>query len=129
LNKNIACLLIEDDQDDQEIFAMALQEVGYNVACTMASSAIDALSIIENEPYPDYIFMDVNMPKMNGIECLTKFRELGVVDNTRVFMISTSADKRLVEQCRALGAADFIVKPNTIGELVTALRDIFTTKR
>jgi CheY-like chemotaxis protein len=64
----------------------------------------------------------MNMPKMNGNDCLRELRKLGHLKDVPVYMYSTSADPEDVDKTKQLGATGFIVKPASIGELTETLR-------
>ena len=67
MKKSISCLIIDDDADDQEIFVMCIRKISSNIDCLTANNGVDAVDLLKsNDGYvPDYIFLDVNMPKMN----------------------------------------------------------------
>jgi CheY-like chemotaxis protein len=124
----IVCLLIDDDQDDQEIFSMALEDINSDIQCVMASNGIAALEKLKaTKPLiPDYIFIDVNMPRMNGMECLQEIQKLDHLKDADVFMYSTSSDEIMIKKSKALGAKDFIVKPPGLALLTEKLTQVFT---
>ncbi|AYB29105.1 response regulator [Chryseolinea soli] len=126
----IVCLLIDDDQDDQEIFSMALEDINRDIQCIMASNGILALEKLKAKKplIPDYIFIDVNMPKMNGIECLQEIQKLDHLKHADVFMYSTSSDEKMIEKSKALGAKDFIVKPPGLTLLTEKLLQVFSKR-
>ncbi len=107
------CLLIDDDQDDQEVFMMILEKINRDINCLTANDGVEAISLLTSRQgfIPDYIFLDVNMPRMNGIECLQNIRTLDHLKNCKIFMYSTTSETSVVEQTKKLGVADFIVKP------------------
>ncbi|MCE3280805.1 MAG: response regulator receiver protein [Bacteroidetes bacterium] len=122
-SKTLNCLLIDDDPDDQEIFCMALGDMGKEVNCTFANDGVDALKkLSENSVLPDFIFIDMNMPRMNGNECLAKIKEENHLKAIPVYMYSTSADPATVAETQRLGAAGFIVKPTSVSELTKTLK-------
>jgi CheY-like chemotaxis protein len=123
----IVCLLIDDDQDDQEIFSMALEDINSDIQCVMASNGIAALEKLKAKKplIPDYIFIDMNMPRMNGMECLQEIQKLDHLRDVDVFMYSTSSDETMIEKSKALGAKDFIVKPPGLALLTEKLIQVF----
>ncbi len=120
------CLIIDDDKDDQEIFLLCIRRITDKVNCTFLNDGIDALALLKTDDSytPDYIFLDVNMPKMNGIECLKMLRNIPRLSRTKIFMYSTSSEIKTVERSRDLGADDFIVKPTRTHELKEKLSAI-----
>ena len=119
------CILIEDDQDDQEIFLMALEKANAQTNCVIANDGVEGLKALSDLSYsPQYIFVDINMPKMNGIECLRQIRKLDHLRDSRVIMYSTSSDAGIARQCKDLGADDFLTKPPGFAPLVAFLTNI-----
>ena len=120
------CFLIDDDIDDLEIFAMALHEVDENIDLHSAMDCVRGLKELkENKSFiPDYIFLDINMPKMNGLQCLPEIRKMDHLRNVKVIMYSTSSDEEIKRTTRQLGADDFFVKPPRLRLLVNHLHRI-----
>jgi len=120
------CYLIEDDIDDQEIFRMSLEEVDKTIKCDVAGNGYDAVQQLNAETHytPDYIFIDVNMPKMNGLDCLKELKKLSRLHDTQIIMLSTSEEPRIINQCEQLGANDFVVKPSSLDLLTLILSKI-----
>lgn len=117
-NSPLKCFVIDDDQDDQEIFAMAVSEFSNSIHCYFADDGVKALDKLNRGDFlPDCIFIDINMPRMNGIECLEQIKKISRLQSVPVCMFSTSADPEIVALSRALGANDFIVKPASISVL------------
>ena len=124
---SLKCLLIDDDIDDQEIFSIALQEFGQSIDCRFACDGVDALETLRRDELflPHCIFIDINMPRMNGVECLERIKKIDRLKDVPVCMYSTSADPKLVARTKSLGAVDFIVKPADISELSNLLSRFF----
>jgi len=121
-----ACFLIDDDLDDQEIFLMALKEVDENIHGVVSSNGVEALAKLttDHDFKPDHIFLDVNMQKMNGLQCLPEIKKLDHLKDTQVIMFSTSAEEHIVKRCEELGASHFLVKPASFGLLIESLHRI-----
>lgn len=117
------CLLIDDDRDDQEIFTLALEKVDPAFRCVIANNGYEGLKYLtnKNNPLPRYIFLDLNMPLMNGKECLIEIKKLSFLRSVPVIIYSTSSLQDDVVQTRKLGAADFITKPPSIPVLSSKL--------
>lgn len=124
----LQCLLIDDDVDDQEIFTMALHEFNDAILCDFANDGVKALEKLLTDIafIPSCIFIDINMPRMNGVECLAEIRKIARLKPVPVCMYSTSADPEIVAKTKALGATDFIVKPASITILSDLLCKFFT---
>lgn len=119
-------LNVDDDQEDREFFCMALREIDHSAICLTAGSGIEALAILRNQtPLPDYIFLDINMPMMDGKQCLKELKSIPELKDLPVIMYSTSTDTKEIKECYRLGAEDFLIKPNNYGKLVNDLTSIF----
>ncbi|MEP7263903.1 MAG: response regulator [Bacteroidota bacterium] len=117
--------LIDDDTDDQEIFGLALNSTNQLVDCVFANDGLDALQKLESTDFiPDFIFIDINMPRMNGQQCLSEIRKIDRFKNTPVYMYSTSIDPITASENKSMGATDFIVKPADIKVLTEILSKI-----
>lgn len=113
-------LYVDDDADDLQLFGEAVKEVDPAIIFIAARSGEEALNFLHGELLPDQIFMDINMPVMNGIECLTQIRKTKHIQDVPVVMLSTSQSTVDIEQSNAL-RADFISKPNSFRVLVSEL--------
>jgi CheY-like chemotaxis protein len=124
----VKCFLIDDDLDDQEIFGMAVKELSDRIRCYFADDGIKALEKLNTEEFlPHCIFIDINMPRMNGIECLQLIKGISRLKAVPVCMFSTSADPAIIEKAKQLGAIDFIVKPPSIFVLSQLLSRFFNS--
>jgi CheY-like chemotaxis protein len=123
MSKAQECFFIDDDPDDHELFLMALERIDKNINCHLANNGIDALKRLskDNGFVPDYIFLDINMPKMSGMECLAEIKKLDHLDQSEILMFSTSSDLKVIEASKALGANHFFVKPPSMDLLVETL--------
>jgi CheY-like chemotaxis protein len=120
------CFLIDDDVDDQEIFMMALSQIGIQFECTVVNNGNDGLLKLKKEPVlPDYIFLDLNMPRMNGKECLKELKKNERLRNIPVIIYTTSSSKSDIADTLKLGAAGFITKPFSLKELTETLTHFF----
>ena len=120
------CLLVDDDEDDQEIFCLALEKVDPSINCLTASDGREALLMLKNKSVtPDYIFLDLNMPQMDGKECLKEIRKHDHLRNIPVIIFTTSSAPRDVEETKRLGATSFITKPPLVSTLAKKLLDVF----
>ena len=124
--RKLVCFLIDDDKDDQEIFSLALEGLETVVECRTADDGYEALQILNSDSdfLPDYIFLDLNMPRINGLQCLAEIKKISRLQQIPVIIYSTSSEKRHKDDVAKLGASGFITKPSTISELTKLLSPI-----
>jgi CheY-like chemotaxis protein len=122
-------LLVDDDDDDRMLFIDALNQIDDSFQCEAVNGGLEAMrSLRKKAPIPDIIFLDLNMPKMNGYECLAeikreaKFKHIPVVIYTTLKMESEKQRTMLTE------AEYFFTKPNDFAELVNELSKILQTE-
>ena len=121
-------LMIDDDEDDQMLFKQALTEVNNSVTFSTASNGYDALKKLETPPPPDIIFLDLNMPIMNGFECLTALKKEKRYEHIPVIIFTTANDAGTIDQTRKLGASAFFHKPIDFGHLIKKLDKLINFK-
>jgi CheY-like chemotaxis protein len=121
--------MVDDDIDDQDIFSIALKELDIAIDCVFAFDGEEALRKLEEDPlfYPDLIFLDINMPKMNGKECLAAIKKSTRQRNIPVIVFSTSTDKKMEQELTKMGAAAYLTKPSSISELTKKLAELIGT--
>ena len=110
MSKNII-LLIEDDELDVISVTRSLKNLGIDYELHTAYNGIEALNLIANGLMPDVILLDLNMPKMNGLEFLQIIRTNDDLKHIEVFVMTTSADNTDREETTALGISGYIIKP------------------
>jgi len=98
-------LLVEDDPTVAEIYRLALERARYVVV--IARDGIECLESVAAQP-PDFIFMDIRMPRMDGMQALRELNARQAVPP--VVMLSNFDDPALIRESRTLGAKDYIVK-------------------
>lgn len=118
----------DDDIDDVEIFQEAVSRVVTDVEVIPTSNCEDLLANIENNkfPLPDYIFLDLNMPKKSGRICLKDLRQNPLLKDTRVIILSTSRNEHDILSTYEDGADYYISKPNSLGGYKEALSKLFS---
>jgi CheY-like chemotaxis protein len=126
LSQQRSFFLIDDDPDDQEIFGMVLKELDETIGCDFASDGIQAINRLKvNFAFkPNYILIDLNMPRMNGLDCLKEIKKLQHLNDSKVFIYSTSAVASVIDQSKELGADDFIQKPAAVSALKEIISNI-----
>lgn len=119
-------VLADDDIDDAELFSDALAEIDPAVDFFHTDDCRTLLKYLSNSGNrkPDLIFLDINMPEMNGWECLVELKKHAVNKEIPVIMYSTSSilrDKEMAVELQALG---FLTKPSDFRALVKILTAI-----
>jgi CheY-like chemotaxis protein len=124
-------LLADDDMDDAEIFGHILEDIDptlkfYHVI--NGSGVLHHFELPEN-PKPDIIFLDLNMPEMNGWQCLSQLKSVDKTRDIPVLIYSTSSFLKDKQQAIASGASAFITKPSDYKTLQALLFKISTSLR
>ncbi len=123
-------LYADDDPDDRELFAQAVKEVDKDIQCNVVNDGYEALNYL-NDPakdIPDYVFLDLRMPKMSGKKCLEKIRETDRLKNIPVVIYSVSDTEESVEELSQSGATRFVTKPSSSEEIYYLLSMILSEK-
>ena len=118
-SKSIHILLAEDDQDDCLFFEKALKELSIDATLKIANNGEDLMQLLTNETtkIPDVIFLDINMPRKSGTECLEEIRQNERLKNLPIIMISTSNDPQKITRRFKIGANIYIHKPKDFSQL------------
>ena len=112
-------LLIDDDREDQELFIDAAKEVDPNIECISVFNGEEALRVLKSNitGLPDYIFLDLNMPVLNGIQCLAEIKKTKSLHDIPIFIYTTSNWTKNEIETRELGANHFFTKPTRFSEI------------
>lgn len=113
MKENIKIFLADDDEDDRAIFVSSAKEVDETIECITANNGQDALRILmdEHNAPPDFIFLDLRMPRISGKQCLEEIRKSKRLLDTPVFIYTTSDDVQVSKELLKMGAVHFITKP------------------
>jgi CheY-like chemotaxis protein len=117
-------LLVDDDTDDTELFLESIREIDDSVVCHCAPNGREALHRLKEIDSPDLIFLDINMPIMDGWQCLARLKSHDDLKHIPVIMYSTSSHQKDIDKAFEMGAVCFFVKPYDFKELKTALSAI-----
>ena len=120
-------LLIDDDPDEWDIFNEALQQVCESCKCTYADGALDGLNMLRYIR-PDVIFLDINMPAMNGWEFLERYAALDRQQKANVVIVMLTTSLNPDDRAKASSLPDvsgFETKPLTPEKLQSILEKYF----
>ena len=115
-------LYIDDDIDDQLIMEQAIYHCDIDVKFTSIINSLDTLKHLHTTRPYDLIFLDLNMPILDGFDILKLIKVTG--KDIPVYILSTSNSKKDKETCLEMGAKGYINKPSTFGELCSALNEV-----
>ena len=126
-NKVFKIVLAEDDADDREFFQEVLEQLPVQVQLTIYKNGLELVNgLIENkENMPDLVFLDLNMPIMNGINALKEIRNIDVFKKIPIIAIySTSISPVDQQDTFKHGADAYVTKPNDYKDLKIVLQKI-----
>ncbi len=110
--KNISLLLIDDDEIERMKFKRVCQKNNYTHTVLEAANGEIALDILKHkEALPNLILLDLNMPKMNGIEFLSTLKSNESLKYIPIIVMSSSDNDKDVKECYELGIAGYVIKP------------------
>lgn len=104
-------LIVDDSRFIREYLRGMLEMMSFR--CEQAENGVEALAKLDQAEQFDLMFCDVNMPLMNGLECVRCLRVDGRYSGMRVLMVTTEMDYELIETALAYGADEFLMKPFT----------------
>jgi CheY-like chemotaxis protein len=118
--------LADDDEDDCMLFEDALKEVDDRTELRTANDGAELMNILETRipPAPDVIFLDLNMPKKNGFECLAEIRNSQKFKDIPVVIFSTTGEEEAINRLYDQGANYFIRKPGSYPKLKMVIQKI-----
>ena len=118
-------LLAEDDQDDIFLFTESIKDFQIHFNLHIVQNGLDVISYLGELKSDDLVFLDINMPGMNGFECLAEIRDKS--KSVAVIMLSTADDADFIARAEKLGATGYVVKPASLELYGHAIKDILLT--
>lgn len=104
--------LADDDEDDRLFFSMAVEAIKKDLKLLTFKDGEELMEYIDKDPeLPQLLFLDINMPKMSGLECLEKIRSSEKWNEIPVAMYTTSGSDQEITRAKELGAQFYIIKP------------------
>jgi CheY-like chemotaxis protein len=128
MSKAKTLFIIDDDEDDQLFINEAMKDLKITFECYYANNGEAALRQLKDGiiPIPDFIFLDLNMPKLNGKECLIEIKKLPKYSTVPLIIYTTSSNQKDRQEIMKLGAHYFLTKPTRISELCNCLMSVFS---
>ncbi len=123
-------LLADDDADDCIFFREALDELPLTASLTTVNDGEELINFLQtSEKLPDVLFLDLNMPRKTGIECLSEIKQNDKLANLPVVIFSTSFDRKVVDFLYEGGANYYIRKPSEFSSLKEVIHTVLTILR
>lgn len=124
LLKPLLIYLADDDQDDRMLFKEALDEIDVAIVIEDFDNGVTLMDNLLNKdkPLPDLIYLDLNMPLMNGEECLHDIKNEPKLSQIPIIIYSTYVDRTGADSLQQKGANLYIEKPDTFNKLKNLLR-------
>lgn len=111
-------MIIDDDEDDRFFFKEVVTKMLGSVECMEANGCEQAIEFLRTAlQLPHYIFLDINMPRVDGRECLKQLKSDVSLKHIPVIMYSTSFSKETIKEFQTLGASNYLNKPTDINKL------------
>lgn len=128
MESRLTIILADDDKDDCLLFSEAIDEINISVHLTMVSNGCDLMKNLTNEftDLPDALFLDLNMPKKNGMECLAEIKSEPKLKHLPVIIFSTSYDPRIAKQLYETGAKYYVRKPSDFSTLKKLIHKVLS---
>lgn len=120
--------IILGDEDDHMIFKEAINEIKLDSVLNMIEGGIELMEHLldPKSELPDIVFLDLNMPCKDGVQCLSEIRASEKLKNLAVIIYSTSSSPKDIEECFFGGANAYIKKQNNFKNLKTILHKVLS---
>ncbi|MEC5166393.1 CheY-like chemotaxis protein [Flavobacterium sp. PL11] len=120
--------LADDDEDDRLFFTDAFDELKINTKVSTFKDGVELMNYLNDEDsiLPNVLFLDLNMPKKNGVECLLEIKKNAKLNDIAIAIYSTSSSEEHIEETFVNGANIYIKKPNNFENLKKILSEVVT---
>src|SRR4051812_17646870 len=124
----IRILLADDDEDDRLFFKDAIEDLKMDTIVTTVNDGIQLMNYLNEHEHhlPHVVFLDLNMPRKGGIECLQEIRSTKPLKDLSIAIYSTSGSEHDIEETFIKGANVYIKKPNDFNSLKKVLSEVIS---
>ena len=119
----LSIVLADDDRDDHTFFKTALSEIAPTTKLTIVENGDELLELLKNY-IPDFIFLDLEMPCKNGLQCLNEIRGNNKIKDIPIVIFSSTSRPANIDTAYEMGADLFFIKPSVYKELVSSITAI-----
>jgi CheY-like chemotaxis protein len=121
-------LLADDDDDDRLFFKDAIDELRIRTSIITVNDGVELMEHLNKDDLiiPNVLFLDLNMPRKNGLQCLREIRSNELFNEVAIAIYSTSASEEDIEETFVQGANIYIRKPNDFNELKRIMGDVLS---
>jgi two-component system, response regulator len=133
MSDDIDVLLVEDNPDDAEFTLRALRKANVALRIAHVEDGVSALEFVfgtgvharrAGGPLPRFMLLDLKLPKVDGLEVLQRIKSDPRVRVLPIIVLTSSRERRDIQQCYIHGANSYIVKPVEYAELIAKLGDL-----
>jgi CheY-like chemotaxis protein len=131
--KKFYILIAEDDADDRFLLKTAFEESGYKNTLKFVENGVELIRHLKevteqknNDEFPGFILLDLNMPKKDGREVLKEIKENKIFKKIPVIVFTTTKNESEISRCYELGANSYVVKPLVFDELVNIIQGLYS---
>ena len=126
--KKLELLLADDDEDDCLFFKQALSELPLATSLTTVYDGEQLMQLLTKQPIslPGVLFLDLNMPRKNGFECLIEIKQNETLHSLPVIILSTNFEQEMVNRLYRNGAHYCIRKPAEFARLKQLIKHALT---
>ena len=119
MRRDLKILIVDDDADDRKLFVDAIREIDPSIKCTASIDGKHALELLRasGDSLPDFIFLDLRMPRYSGKRCLQEIKNDNLLKSIPVIIYTTSKELEESKELKEMGAVHFISKPTNPEEI------------
>lgn len=117
--------LADDDKDDCDLFEDALRQIMPLASLTIISNGEALMNMLTPATKPDMLFLDINMPCKDGMDCLVEIRSQRHFSRLPIVIFSSTKDSKFIDTSYGYGASLFYSKPTSFNELIAGLSNLF----
>ena len=121
----LSILLVEDNETNLKFMLMLMKELGYKI--TVAKNGLEAIDTVANHDF-DLIFMDIQMPKLNGLEATKIIRNLENKHYIPIIGLSANAFQEDINEAISIGMDGYLSKPIQVKDIALTIKKIYELK-